>query len=414
MHSLIEAGLNRPWYRLRLPAPLEARYRAETDREGGASVRSWLAVFILFNVLSLPMDYDAFEPDAFGIPVALTLGVFCPLALAAILFLRGRPSAGRQAGAALVAVLADIAIVLNSARLVSAPHRDAYIIIAAIVPLVCGLIVPLPFRHALWFCGVSLGAYAGLVVLFGLAAEGGSGLPLLVAGLILVPLKLSYSREWQAKHTFLHAIRQQLQGEALSDANARLTVLSQTDALTGLANRRYFTDCLEETWRVAGLRREWVSVALIDIDHFKRLNDTAGHAVGDHCLRAIAEALRGAVRPYGGLVARYGGEEFVALIPNTPHEAGMRVGEALRLSVADLAIPHPGLPGGAGVSVSVGVTSARGWPQPMPAGDLLMTADLALYAAKGKGRNRVEGLTPAANANGAVAQSGPRPVCASS
>ncbi len=414
MHSLIEAGLNRPWYRLRLPGPLEARFRAETDGQGGASVRSWLAVFILFNVLSLPMDYDAFGPDAVGIPIALTLGVFCPLALAAILSLRGRPSTGRQAAAALVAVLADIAIVLNSARLVPAPHRDAYIIIAAIVPLVCGLIAPLPFRHALWFCGTSLVAYVSLVMLFGLAEEGASGLPLLVAGLVLVPLKLSHSREWQAKETFLHATRQRLQGEALADANARLTVLSQTDALTTLANRRYFTDRLEETWRIAGLRREWLSVALIDIDHFKLLNDTAGHAVGDHCLRAIAEALRGAVRPYGGLVARYGGEEFVALIPQAPHEAGLRVGEALRLSVADLAIPHPGLPGGAGVSVSVGVTSAQGQPKQVPAGDLLMTADLALYAAKGKGRNRVEGLIPAANANATVVPFGPRPVRAHS
>lgn len=401
MRTPIEAGLTRPWYRLRLPDGLEAQYRAETSRQSGFTLQSWLAVFAVFNVLSLVLDRDVFGPDEFVVPLALTLGVFCPVALAAIVVLRGRPSTVRITGAALATALVDIVVVLNSARLAPASHADVYVIIATIVPLVVGLITPLPFRHGLWFCGASLVVYGGLVVAFGLCTPDHNGLPLLVAGLILVPLKLSYSREWEARKTFLIGLRVTLQAEALARANARLTILSETDGLTALANRRHFGERLEEAWHRAGQSDAWLGVILVDIDHFKLLNDTVGHTEGDRCLIAVAAALRGAVEARGGLAARYGGEEFVALLPEADRAAAQAAGEAMRAAVAALAIRHPGLPAGAAVSVSVGVTAARGRTGDLGiyATDLLKAADFALYAAKNEGRDRVESFMPAANAN---------------
>lgn len=397
----IEAGLSRPWYRLRLPGALEAQYRAETARQNGFYVQSWLAVFTLFNILSLIMDREVFGPERFVVPLAMTLGLFCPVALAAIVSLRGRPSILRISVAALATALVDIGVVLNSARLAPPPHADVYVIIATIVPLVVGLIAPLPFRHSLWFCGASLALYAGLVVGFGLWSPERSGLPLLVAGLILVPLKLSYSREWGARETFLIGLRVKLQAEGLARANARLTVLSETDSLTALANRRSFSERLESAWRRAGKRDAWLGLILIDIDHFKLLNDTAGHAEGDRCLVAVAAALQASVEARGGLAARYGGEEFVALLPDADPLTARAAGEAIRAAVSDLAISHPGLPAGARVSVSVGVTAARGRTRELgiQAPDLLRAADFALYAAKNEGRDRVESFMPAANAN---------------
>ncbi|MEH3117691.1 MAG: diguanylate cyclase [Methylorubrum populi] len=409
MPSPIEAGLSRPWYQLRLPDALEAQFRADTARQSGFYVRSWLAVFTLFNVLSLVMDRDVFGPQGFAVPLAMTLGVFCPVALAAIVSLRGRPSTVRISAAALATVLVDIAVVLNSARLAPAPHADVYVIIATIVPLVVGLIAPLPFRHSLWFCGASLALYTGLVVGFGLGGPERSGLPLLVAGLILVPLKLSYSREWEARKTFLIGLRVKLQAEALARANARLTILSETDSLTALSNRRHFSERLEEAWRLAAQEDAWLGVILIDIDHFKLLNDAAGHAEGDRCLVTVAAALQASVEVWGGLAARYGGEEFVVLLPETDQPTVRAAGEALRAAVADLAIRHPGRPAGTTVTVSVGVTAARGRTQELgiQARDLLRAADFALYAAKNEGRDRVESFMPAANANRLPADAGP-------
>ncbi|MGN7125160.1 diguanylate cyclase domain-containing protein [Methylorubrum thiocyanatum] len=401
MLKRIESGLSRPWYRLQLPDALEAQYRAETARLSGFYVQSWLAVFTLFNILSLVMDREVFGPQDFAVPLAMTLGVFCPVALASIISLRGRPTMVRVSVAVLATALVDIVVVLNSARLAPASHTDVYIIIATIVPLVVGLIAPLPFRHCLWFCGASFALYVGLVVGLGLFSAERSGLPLLVSGLILVPLKLCYSREWDARNTFLIGLRVKLQAEALARANARLTVLSETDSLTALSNRRHFTERLGAAWGLAGEQDGWLGVILIDIDHFKRLNDTAGHAEGDRCLVAVAAALQTSVEAWGGLAARYGGEEFAVLLPGADPVVARAVGEVVRAAVADLAIRHPGLVANRPVTVSVGVTAARGRTRDfgIQVSDLLKAADFALYAAKNEGRNRVESFLPAANAN---------------
>ncbi|KQT47849.1 desulfoferrodoxin [Methylobacterium sp. Leaf456] len=401
MHASIEAGLRRPWYRLRLPPALEAQYRAETARGSGVTVQTWLAVFALFNVLSLVMDHDVFGPEAFRVPLLLTTGVFCPVAILAIVSLRGRPTMLRMTAAASATGLVDTAIVLNSARLAPPAHTDSYIVLAAIVPLVVGLIAPLPFRHVVAYCTASLALYAGLILAFDIAGPGQTGLPLLISGLIIVPLKLGYSREWEAKNVFLLGLREKLQAEALARANARLTILSETDSLTALANRRHFATCVEQAWRASAEEGGWLGVLLLDIDHFKRFNDTAGHPAGDSCLIAVAGALASAIEARGGLAARYGGEEFVAFLPGADLAGAIEAGEAVRAAVARLALPHPGLSKGAHLAVSVGATAAHGATRAfgVTAKDLLKAADLALYAAKAGGRDRVAALAPAANTN---------------
>jgi diguanylate cyclase (GGDEF)-like protein len=401
MHASIDIGLSRPWYRLRLPSALEVQYRAEMDRSSGRYIQSWLAIFAIFNVLSLLLDYDVFGPDAFQVPLALTMGMFCPVVLIAILSLRGSPTMLRMTGAVLATVLVDIAIVLNSARLAPPGHANSYIILAAIVPLVVGLIAPLPFRHTVVYCICSLALYAGLILAFGLTGHGQAGLPLLVSGLILVPLKLGYSREWESRKVFLLGLREKLQAGALARANARLTVLSETDSLTHLPNRRHFSEQLDGVWQAAADEGQWLGVVFVDIDHFKLFNDTAGHHAGDECLVAVAGALSSTIEARGGLVARYGGEEFVAYLPRVDLGEAIEAGEAIRAAVTQLALPHPGLRAGAQVAVSVGVTSAHGPARAfgMEAKDLLRAADLALYRAKTEGRNRVAALGTAANSN---------------
>ncbi|MDR7039799.1 diguanylate cyclase (GGDEF)-like protein [Methylobacterium sp. BE186] len=389
MHALIEAGLNRRWYELRLPEGLEGRYHAEVEAPAGWYLQSWMLIFIAFNLLSLKVDLDAFGADAMAVPAGLTLGVFVPLALGSIALLRGRPSARLQAGTVLVTGLADMAVVLNSARIAPAEHAHTYLILAAIVPLVVGMIAPLSFRHSLAFCGASFALYVTSILSLGLGGTGGSGVPLLVASLILVPLKLAYSREWETKRSFLLGLRERAQSGALAEANARLTILSETDPLTGVANRRLFTERLESAWRDDGPENGWLCLLLVDIDRFKLLNDTAGHAAGDACLVRVAEALRGPVAARGGLIARYGGEEFVSLLPGVGEAEAREIGERMRRAVAGLSIPHPGLGTHGFVTVSVGATAAR-IADGLEPGALLKAADEALYRAKEGGRDRVE------------------------
>lgn len=176
----------------------------------------------------------------------------------------------------------------------------------------------------------------------------------------------------------------------LSAANARLSlVLAQTtelatrDPLTGLMNRRAMLERLDlESER---LRRGAApaTILLVDLDHFKRINDQHGHGVGDQILVASAHGLASRLRKVD-LLARWGGEEFLVVLPETDAASGRAVGEQLCAAVAALASPE--WPPGLRVTASMGL--AR-WSAPEPLQEAIHRADLALYSAKGQGRNRV-------------------------
>jgi diguanylate cyclase (GGDEF)-like protein len=157
---------------------------------------------------------------------------------------------------------------------------------------------------------------------------------------------------------------------------------ASTDALTGLPNRRYFD---EFCGLLARRRRadDAVGVLMIDIDHFKRLNDRFGHAIGDEVLRAVGGAIVSAVRE-DDVPARYGGEEFVVLLRNPTPAVATEVGERVRQAVGGLDVSAFGV---ARVSVSVGVAVADGPDQPIES--IVANADAALYRAKRAGRDRV-------------------------
>ncbi|MGE5384689.1 MAG: GGDEF domain-containing protein [Betaproteobacteria bacterium] len=175
---------------------------------------------------------------------------------------------------------------------------------------------------------------------------------------------------------------------ALKEANDKLDALSNTDGLTGIANRRHFDGLLAQKWE-RGQRIEMpIALILLDVDHFKHFNDHYGHIAGDHCLQAIAGALIQAGQRAGELAARYGGEEFIVLLPGTTLEEALRCVHRIQREVAALAIPHaetsPGI-----VTVSLGVASLVPSRDTAPE-QLLQRADEALYRAKKAGRNRVE------------------------
>lgn len=172
-------------------------------------------------------------------------------------------------------------------------------------------------------------------------------------------------------------------------ANERLEQLAAQDPLTGLANHRRFAQFLDEEWQRSRRAKKPVSLVLLDVDEFKKFNDTRGHQAGDECLRAVASALGSAVRRGTDLAARYGGEEFVVVLPDTPAGGALLIAEAVRSAVEALGLPHGASRVAPYVTVSVGVATA------VPAGesswaDLVRDADRALYRAKDLGRNRVE------------------------
>jgi diguanylate cyclase (GGDEF)-like protein len=174
--------------------------------------------------------------------------------------------------------------------------------------------------------------------------------------------------------------------ELLGVTNERLEQLSVTDPLTGVANRRRLAEVLDAEWQHTQATASPISVAMIDIDHFKRYNDQHGHAAGDRCLQLVANRVRQHLRDTD-LVARYGGEEFVVVMPGMDLETAVAAAERLRKAVEALPEPNERVAQQV-VTVSIGVATTtaplRGtWNQ------LVESADVELYQAKGGGRNRV-------------------------
>jgi len=173
-----------------------------------------------------------------------------------------------------------------------------------------------------------------------------------------------------------------------------LVAQSRVDSKTGLLNVSTWEAEAEAELARSVRMRSPVALALVDIDHFKVVNDTHGHLVGDRVLKAIAEALTGRSRDYDR-AGRFGGEEFVLLLAQTAQEDACRIAERLRSYVAGLTIPSADRPDAptVKVTISIGVTSlARG--QSYELADLLAAADSAMYAAKQAGRNQVAYAPP--------------------
>ena len=164
--------------------------------------------------------------------------------------------------------------------------------------------------------------------------------------------------------------------------------LATTDSLTGVYNRRTFEELAEPQLSRARRARVPVSLLMLDLDHFKRVNDTHGHLAGDHVLAAFAGLVRTCLRKED-LLARYGGEEFVVLLPGTSESAAAALAERIREHVASATLRAAGRE--VRITVSVGLTSEAGDKLP-PLEAMLARADEALYAAKAKGRNRVVSL----------------------
>ena len=173
--------------------------------------------------------------------------------------------------------------------------------------------------------------------------------------------------------------------EGIQKANERLEHLAVTDGLTGVYNHRHFRERLEDEFQRAKRYNLPLAVMILDIDNFKRVNDTFGHLQGDSVLREVAARTQQSVRK-SDIVARYGGEEFVVIMPQTSQSQSSPQAERLLHEISDR--PFSGMPPGQSVTVSIGVAGLA-HDSMNDCEDLIRVADAALYKAKHEGKNRV-------------------------
>lgn len=188
---------------------------------------------------------------------------------------------------------------------------------------------------------------------------------------------------------FMIDITEQKRAEhELLETKNKLERLSFKDGLTGVSNRRFFDERLQQAWNRATVDQLPLGMILLDIDCFKQFNDFYGHVDGDECLIRVAQALNDVCRKSQDIVARYGGEEFAILLPHTDEDAALEIAERCRHAIEALQIRHEGSTCNAVVTVSVGVQvtvpTVGGKPRAF-----YQSVDASLYAAKQQGRNRV-------------------------
>lgn len=366
---------------LAFPPALEQRFETDTHvRRCERLVVGILVSAVLYN-LFLIGDW-LLVPDVFWRATALHIGIVTPWMLSAAWLISRRPTAFvRESLAASVPLLIILQIDYGFASTTSetAAHYQYVVIPTLLYANVSLHRLAFPFARAVTATIVICHAALVLTVPY---------LSGVVATMIMVQLLVcayitlvaNYQMERDLRRAYLYSLRDRMR-------HAEADAASRRDALTGLANRYHLDAELARLWALPPEEVSPVSIVLVDLDHFKPLNDRYGHASGDLCLRRVAAILTSELRGTDDHAVRFGGEEFLLLLPKMTLPDAMRVAERARRAIETAAIPNDGMGLRGIVTASFGVASSS--VSDLTAAELIAAADSALYAAKRKGRNQV-------------------------
>jgi diguanylate cyclase (GGDEF)-like protein len=385
----LEAALCHKGMALRFIPRLEAAYEAVRGKHRNRAIANYLLIYLAAKLLFLFANLRV-GSQVFRISMELRLGLVLPLTLLAVFLLRRPMPSWVHGVAAFTPLTVETGLVMLLGRLSGSAVTDRYVLAAGIGIFAQTLLVPAPFRYCVRGLIVALGVFCTLCRLRW-PGHFGPQVPIdeiiFIVVFSLPALYERYGRERSRRREFLLGEVNRVRTEDILRLNAHLERLSSIDGLTGIFNRRYLDSALKRLCSVAVKNHRWISILMIDIDHFKSLNDTAGHQHGDFCLEQVAQLLQNSVRAGVDTVARYGGEEFVAILPDADEREAHIVSERIRASIEGAALPGAQ---GSVVTISVGVAVMRGEADStVTAEELVATADDALYEAKRNGRNRV-------------------------
>ncbi len=384
--------LKRGMQGLRFPAELEAQF----ERESGAprSRRLWREGLIsIFAFNAFYVGEWLLTRQISGRELAVQLGLITPLCLLVNGLMRFNPPRWLREGSISVmsCVIACAYLALQSGK---GPVAIAFTLVGVIVTaMFAAVVMRLRFRYALAASGlITIAGALFLLVDHSLKTdEKITGLALMTIA-VGIAMMSNYSLEREERLGYLRYLQSEADRQEVSEMNSRLAELSSMDKLTALPNRRTYEEVFERMWNEARQEGYPLSLILLDVDHFKVLNDVRGHSYGDDVLRRVGSLLPQALRSTADVAARYGGEEFVVLLPRTDAENADRVAERIR-ALVEMAGSPPQTPlpereclmwvtGSCGVSTCIPPAVGR---KEM----LLETADKAMYQAKAEGRNRV-------------------------
>jgi diguanylate cyclase (GGDEF)-like protein len=366
---------------LRFPPSLEAAFEDETGtrRCRHLIVRAYIGI-IVFDLFAITDWYKG--PSIFTSSVWLRLGLFTPIALALTLTLYRSPRPFiRESFMCLGGGILPTAIIFYHMTLSGGRPTETLHLSLIVIILFLTIVQRIRFWYlALIFPGF-LAIYAfALATIYKFSSQQQVMTDLVLCTVITFALLTSYTLERDFRMNYLLSLRGRL-------LNRELDMISRHDPLTGLGNRRSLEEVLADCERSNAVSED-LAVVLLDIDHFKMFNDSAGHQAGDTCLKRVATIIRNELRDQKDYAFRFGGEEFLILLRATDLAVGIGTAERMRRAIEEAAIPHPALPNGSIVTASFGIACAKPTGE-MRATEIIASADAALYAAKRNGRNQV-------------------------
>ncbi len=370
---------------------LEADFRADRRDQSPAPIRISLAASLVLYILLGLLDWTLAR-EAYRSIWVFRYALVCPI-LGGVLLLSFAPFFRRFHNAILAVGAGGAAIGLILIVFTVHPSESGpYFLVLCLHLVFCCLFLGLRFPVAVGLC-VALGvAYA--LVRFASAAGASSllGEGALLGVSAILGLAASYGLDHSRRKEFLQRRKLDRQTGELNRAREEaqqkrqeIDSLARVDALTGLATRGHFFEVAERDLDRCRRYAHPLAVIVLDLDHFKVVNDTFGHAFGDRVLQAVAGQILANVRE-ADAAGHFGGGEFAVVLPETNREAALQVGERLRSFIESLRIDAP--IGRLSVTVSAGI-AATAAPETTTLDDLLAYADTALLAAKEAGRNRV-------------------------
>jgi diguanylate cyclase (GGDEF)-like protein len=371
------------WWGWQLSPVLEAQFRSETDPDRNRRIRWWHGVGVVINGITFLLALWS-VPELWRLSVPMYLGLVMP-----ILFVSRRllaaPAARRwEMVASFLPVLAACLAWLTVFALSPAFEFAHSMSLLAMGIIWTGAPIPLRVPEAILVVALAL-LLGGAINVAGVVLRDApfEHPQFVVFSLIMISLLLlsRLESERRSRQTFL-------MGLLLRRRAAELETRSNTDPLTGLHNRRFLEHRLATLWTECALVAAPMTALMIDIDHFKNVNDTFGHPQGDRCLIAVAQEIARNLPGQQDFVARYGGEEFVVLLTADESEARASA-ERIRSRISELSIPGLGTSRQQFLTVSIGV--AVMYPARLDASPiaLIAAADAALLNAKQTGRNRI-------------------------
>ena len=372
----------------RFGGELEARFERERAPSRNRRVlANGLRSLLIFDVL-LFSDY-LLEPSGILRDVAIRVGIVTPLVLGIFWLIgRGLPTWLRESLVVLGCCLVAISVLLinfHVSTLLSVFALPGFLLV-----MMFGLMALRPrFPYAV----ATVAIFMAMDVVFvstdpWMSVGAGIKSISLVAGCSLLSLMTCWATEMDERISYALFLREELNREGLFRRNEALTSLSNRDALTGMANRRFFDRSFAEAWAHACSVCEPLSLLMIDIDQFKQLNDRCGHLMGDQVLVTLASVFPEAIRENIDLAARFGGDEFVILLPGVDVREAHRVGERIRRMVETSPQIQQECARDIHISISCGTATMVPTELDSPT-DLILKADKALYDAKSQGKNRV-------------------------